>query len=135
MSVLTRHLNQRQLEAIRKIGDSLIEGDADLPSFSASGCIASVDRILDYMPEQDLRDLRSLLTLFSFLPCFLVAVILRVAEWGPLLPGAPGAMIRLIRMGPRGLIMSLYYSEPRVLKAIGYGVTVYVADQENVVNR
>lgn len=124
----SRHLKDRQLAAIEKIGDCLIPGDGDLPRFSATGCAREIDRILDYMPERDLADLKTLLALLGWFPRFAVALVLRFLEWSPWLPEPVGSLARLVRFGLRGLAMSLYYSDPKVLALIGYEVGVYTGD-------
>ena len=77
---MSKHLNPRQLHAIEKVGDCMIPGDSELPRFSRTGCVSQVDRILDYMPESDLGDLKMLLGILAFFhgnpePLLAVAVI------------------------------------------------------------
>src|SRR5437588_611170 len=62
---MSRHLDQRRLRAIEKVGDCMIPGDAELPRFSRTSCASQVDRILDHMPEQDLKDLKMLLGILA----------------------------------------------------------------------
>jgi hypothetical protein len=126
---VSKHLGASQIRAIEKVGDCLIPGDSDLPRFSSSGCVREVDRILDYMPEQDLKDLKMLLGLLAYFPGFALALLFRFLELAPSVPGPLGAPLRLIRIGMRGLIMSLYYGDPGVLKVLGYQVGVYVGDR------
>jgi hypothetical protein len=124
----SKHLGARQLAAVETIGDRMIEGDAELPGFSASGCVSEIDRILDYMPAQDLADLKLLLTLLSFLPAPVVGAFLGFLERGGASDGAVWGILRLIRIGLRGLIMTLYYGSSGVTEKIGYRVGVYTAD-------
>src|SRR5579885_224397 len=125
---MSRHLDPKQLRAIEKVGDIMIPGDAELPRFSSTGCVSQVDRILDYMPEADLKDLKMLLGILAFFPGFLLALLFRVIEASPAVPGPLGSILRQIRLGMRGLIMSLYYGDSSVLNKLGYKVTVYTAD-------
>ena len=122
---VSRHFGPSQLRAINKIGDAMLPGSDELPRFSRTGCVAQVDRVLDHMPEQDRSDLKLLLTLFAFLPGPLVAYKMRaievVADWP--LPFI-GGLVRLVRLGLRGLIMTLYYADPEVQKRIGFEVRV-----------
>lgn len=128
---LSKHLSERQISAINRVGDVMIPGDGEFPSFSGSGCVRHVDRVLNFMPAQDLGDLKILLLLLSLFPPFLIAWFLgfleRTANWGSWLDFM-GGILRLIRLGLRGLIVTLYYSNRPVLDQIPYQVGVYTAD-------
>lgn len=125
---MSKHLTPRQLRAIDRIGDCLIPGDPGLPAFSEINATENVDRVLDYMPESDLADLKLLLGLLSYLPAFLIAGLMRFLELSDRLPTRVGALLRLMRMGLRGLIMTLYYANPKVHDLLGYNVKVYTDD-------
>jgi hypothetical protein len=90
--------------------------------------VRDLDRILDFMPAGDLGDLKTLLSILSFFPGFLVAWIMRFLEIALPVPGPVGGILRLIRLGLRGLIFTLYYSDPEVVKKVGYEVGVYTED-------
>lgn len=138
MSSSSVHLSARQIRGIEKLGDVFAPGlpaeagpageTPGLPSFSASGCAREVDRILEHMPESDLKDLKLLLLLLSFLPGFavagFVAFLERAARWS----GPVGASLRFVRLGIRGLALTLYYSHPQVHRGLGYAVSVYTDD-------
>jgi hypothetical protein len=134
---ISRHLDRRQLRALEAIGDVLVPGDEDLPSFSRLGCVAHVDRLLDFMPDDDLQGLQGVLSAASFLPRFLVAALLRWLEAGLWPPGPWAPPLRVMRMGLRGIVLSLYYSGgsgpsydgPEPLDVLSYRVEVAV---ENV---
>lgn len=125
---MSKHLNPKQLRAILKVGDVMVPGDSELPRFSSTGCVSQVDRILDHMPETDLGDLKMLLGILAFFPGFALAFLFRMLEASPAVPGPLGSILRQIRIGMRGLIMSLYYGDPNVLGKLGYKVAVYTAD-------
>ena len=124
----SKHLNARQVHGLQKIGNAVLPGDSNFPSFSASNCIRHVDRILDYMPESDLKDLKILLGLFSFFPCFMLSVLFWLIDASPALPGPIGSLLRLMRLGIRGLVFSLYYSDAAALGIMQYKVSVYTGD-------
>ena len=107
---MSKHLNEGQIRALVKVGDCLVPGDEDLPSFSKLGCVEWIDHLLDPMPAADLKDLKMLLSILSFFPAFLMRALMRFLEFSPSVPGPLGAPLRLIRLGMRGLVMSLYYS-------------------------
>ncbi len=135
-SSTSRHLGVHQILALEAIGDVLIPGDEDLPSFSRLGCVAHVDRLLDYMPDDDLRGLRDVLAVGSFLPRFLVVGLLYWLEAGFWPSGPWVAPLRVVRLGLRGIVFSLYYSggagpgfeERGPLEVLSYCVGVAVED-------
>ncbi|MCM2276814.1 MAG: hypothetical protein NDJ89_01905 [Oligoflexia bacterium] len=125
---MSKHLNPSQIKAIEKIGDALIPGEQDFPRFSETSCVRDLDRVLDYMPAQDLGDLKTLLSILALFPLAAVRALMRLLElaFNQAVPG--GGLLRLIRIGLRGLIFTLYYSDPRVVERVGYHVDVYTAD-------
>ncbi len=127
-SPLSKHFSQLQFRGLNKVGDCLLPGHEDLPSFSALGCARHADRILDYMSAQDLGDLKLLLTLLAFLPGFAVGWLMRFLELSPGIPTGLGALLRFMRLGLRGLVMTLYYCDPKTQSTIGYDAKVYTAD-------
>jgi hypothetical protein len=52
-----------------------------------------------------------------------MGILLRILELAPWV-----AVLRLIRIGLRGLVMSLYYGDSGVLERLGYRVSVYTDD-------
>jgi hypothetical protein len=128
---MSKHLSQRQINGLEKMGNVLVPGDSELTSFGASGCSSEVDRILDYMPGSDLKDLKMLLTLMSFFPMFLVSWFLGFLEKSPRMPDWIGGPLRFVRLGIRGLVLTLYYSHPQAHKVLGYQVGVYTADMKS----
>lgn len=127
-SQISKHLNARQIAGLNRFGDKLIPGDVELPSFSSTGCVRDLDRVLDYMPAQDLADLKMVLTIFAFLPSFAIAFVAWLLGRSASIPTPIGALLRLMNIGFRGLVVTLYFSDARVLKTIGYDVSVYTAD-------
>jgi len=123
-----KNLNPTQMRGLAKAGDVVIPGDEVLPSFSASGSLDHVDRMLDHMSDSDRSGVQILLTVFRFLPRFVIAAILHVAQRDHVFPGILGAGCRMINIGIKGVVMTLYYSDlgpqPRILPAIGYDAKV-----------
>jgi hypothetical protein len=125
---MSKHLSAKQITGLEKIGNVYAPGTGELGSFSALRCSAEVDRILDYMQASDLADLKLLLTLMSFLPMFVIRAFLALIEKSPRLPDWLGAPLRFVRIGIRGLVLTLYYSHPKAHQALGYHVDVYTED-------
>jgi hypothetical protein len=115
-----------QLRGLAKVGDILIPGDAEFPSFTASKSIDQVDRMLEYMSPSDRDGVQFLCTLFRFCPRFAVRGIMWLSERQP--PGPLGAACRMVNIGVKGVVMSLYYSDigagPSIYALIGYDAKV-----------
>jgi hypothetical protein len=125
---ISKHLSNRQLQGVLKIGDVLLPGGDGLLSFSQSNQIIHIDRILDYMPAPDTKDLGMLLSFLGILPGSFLCALWWLIDSSYRWPGNIGATLRLIRISLRGLILSLYFSEGPALDAMGYKVSVYTAD-------
>ncbi len=129
---MSKHFGPMQMRGLNKMGDIFVPGDSELASFSGSRCAEQVDRILDYMPASDLKDLKLLMTLLSFLPTFMIAGFLGLLELSPRMGDWIGPILRFIRIGLRGLVLTLYYSHPQAHRVLGYQVGVYRDDLKGV---
>lgn len=103
-------LTPREVRALVRVGDILAPEHGPLPAFSATGCVRYVDDLLRYMPPGDVADIRLLLRMLSAIPTPGIRFILALARAGRRLPGAVGATLRMIEIGLKGLVISLYYS-------------------------
>lgn len=126
MAATSRYLNATQLRGLDRLGDVYLPGDGVLPSFSAAGCAREIDSVLEHLPESDRSDLGMLLRVLGWMPLLLVRAFVWLTEHGESLPGSPGALLRFARIGTRGLVMSLYWDDPEVLRLIDYEVGVVV---------
>jgi aldehyde dehydrogenase (NAD+) len=131
---MTAGMTRTQMAGLQKVGDILIPGDGDLPSFSASGCAAATDRMLPYMSESDRSGITTLLTLFGFLPGLVIRAILALTERHRSVPEPFAAPLRLINLGVKGVVMTLYYSDvgptPSIYQSLGWDA--YVNEQPGV---
>lgn len=107
--ITSRYLSARELSALNRLGDILCPGDAQLPRFSATGAVSRFDDMADYMVVSDRDDLKTLLSVFSFLPDVVIRMMLAVFAVMERLPGPPGALGRLVMFGLKGVITTLYF--------------------------
>lgn len=112
-------LNHRQLVGLEKLGNIIVPGDRDLPSFSASRCALQADRMLAYMSDSDRTSICGVLSVFGALPQLLVKALFWLTEQHGKLPDAVAAPFRMANIGLRGMVVSLYYSD------IGEGTSVF----------
>jgi len=75
-------LTPTQQAGLRKLGDVMIPGDEVLPSFSACGCAAHVERMLAHMNAGDRDGVTALLTVVRFLPRVVIRALLGAAVRG-----------------------------------------------------
>lgn len=107
----TKKLTPLQHRGLLKTGDILIPGDSDMPSFSRTGCAAFVDAIVESMSKKDRDGFLTLMAVFGILPGFIVHGILALTSRARGLPGVLGAPFRMLELGVKGVVMSLYYSD------------------------
>jgi hypothetical protein len=130
----SKHLSATQMRGLARVGDIVIPGDDVLPPFTRSGSLDHVDRMLDHMSDFDRDGVKLLLTIFRFLPGFVIVAILKLVQHDKRLPGFLGAACRMVNIGIKGVVMSLYYSDlgprPLILPAIGYDAKIVVHDRD-----
>lgn len=106
----SRYFSSKQLLGLAKVGLFWIPGRDPYPSFRELGCIEHIDRVAETMPDQDRMDLAMLLGILGSLPQWGVNGVLKLLI---ALKGAPspiGDVPRLVLLGLKGVVMSLYYS-------------------------
>lgn len=123
-------LSQAELRGLNKVGDLVIPGGYGFPSFSETGCINHVDEVMAPTPEADVKDFKLLMKVFSVAPEFLIKGILKLLDKESAFPEPIGGLLRLLNVGIKGVVFSLYYSGkssdfyqgPSVHEAMGYQV-------------
>jgi hypothetical protein len=128
----SQYLNRTQLRGLQRVGDALIPGDRDFPSFSRARCIEQGDRMFAYMSPSDLSGVRVLLGVFAFLPRMVLRGLFALTDRQAAFPAPIGAVLRMINIGIKGVVMSLYYSdvgaEPSIYRLIGWDAKVVERD-------
>lgn len=104
-------LTPLQLRGLIKTGNILIPGDSEMPSFSRTGCVRFVGAIVVSMSKKDRDGFCTLMAVFGVLPGFIVHAIMVLTSSARGLPGVLGAPFRMLELGVKGVVMSLYYSD------------------------
>lgn len=117
-------LSPREILGLEKVGDAYCPYEPEIPSFQDLRCAENACRVLDYVPETDLKDLKMLLRVLGFMPGILITLCVVVMEIAWERGFLFGSTLKQIRLGLRGIVFSLYYSTPAVQKALGYEVKV-----------
>lgn len=129
------YLNKRQLKGLIKIGDVIAPGDKTLPSFSSLEEYHHIDIMLKELPQDDRDGLLMLLYLFSYFPSFILRFILIIIQKGSNIDGTIGTPFRLLNMGLKGPVFTLYYSKnssknEEILKLLNYETNI-IMDKED----
>ncbi len=110
--MVSKHLSKTQIRGMLNAGDVIINGDnANFPKFSETTFINQIDRMLDYMNEDDRAGLLALFTIFAFSPDFLIKFIMYLSKINNKFPDFIGAPLRMIDIGVRGVFFTMYYSK------------------------
>ncbi len=128
---MSNYLTQTEIRGLNKVGDLVIPGGYGLPSFSQTGCVTHVDEVMEATPPADVKDFKLLMKVFSVAPLFFIRGILKLLDKESVFPEPVGGLLRLLNVGIKGVVFSLYYSNktsefyqgPSVHESIGYQVS------------
>src|SRR5210317_595955 len=104
----SKFLNKSAVKGLARIGDLLIPGDEEFPSFSAYMCLDHIDDLVGYAPEEDIKDLGMVLAIFAVLPTGVLRWLVKLMSKAHKNQGAAGTLLRQLNMGIRGIVFSLY---------------------------
>jgi hypothetical protein len=127
---MSNYLSQAELRGLIKLGDIVVPGGYGLPSFSQTGCVSHVDELMAATPSADVKDFKLLMKIFSIAPEFFIRGILKLVDKDSMFPEPIAGLLRLLSIGIKGVVFSLYYSNktrafyqgPSVHDAMGYHV-------------
>lgn len=116
------------LKGVEKLGRVVMPENNDFPAFSDIGAEKYLNRMIDYMYEDDRSAILVILKLFSIMPLFKIRWTMSLIESGAKWKGMPGAPFRMLRIALKGLIFTVYYSdltEDQVIHSkIGYDAKI-----------
>lgn len=104
------YFSPRQLGALNRIGDVLLPANGDFPAFSHTGALAHIDEMMAPAHPDDIRDLKAVLLLLSFMPAAVLAFLLRRCMAAHSQSHALAVPLRQLDIGLRGIVYSLYYA-------------------------
>lgn len=110
MTMHSRFLSPLQMIALARLGDLYLPGTDRLPAFSATGCLAHVDQVLEGVHADDVRGLKWLLVLLRWMPAPLIRLLLLMLDRHHRFPPPLAGLLRLMNLGLKGPVMTLYYS-------------------------
>ncbi len=110
MKIISKYFSQSQLKGLAKAGDVVLPGTATSPSFSQTGCMAHMDKMAKYLSEDDHQGLCMVLSLFRWLPKWMIAIVFRLCNNSNIFPSFLGAALRMLEIGVKGVVLSPYYA-------------------------
>lgn len=105
------YFSKDALKAINKIGDLLIPGSDEFPSFSTYGCVERIDDLLAYAMVDDVKTLNTVLGILNAMPTIFISGLVKWMSKAHKNNGPIGDLLRQLNMGLRGIVFSLYYSD------------------------
>ena len=127
---MSKYLSQTELRGLSRLGDIVVPGGYGQPSFSQTGCVSHIDELMAATPPADVKDFKLLMKAFSIAPVFVIRGILKLVDKNNRFPEPIAGLLRLLSIGIKGVVFSLYYSNktrefyqgPSVHESIGYHV-------------
>ena len=104
------YFSRQAMRGLNRLGDLFLPRNGDWPSFSEYGCAANVDDLLAYAPPDDIATLNSVLSVLSLMPDGFLRYLADQMENSPSIENPSGSLLRLLNLGLRGILFSLYYA-------------------------
>ena len=120
---MSRYLNETAARGLCKVGDILIPGGEGFPSFTESGVVGDADRALEYLPKGDREGLVTLLKVIAFMPRFKIRWLITLLDEDMFFPFI-GGLLRLLRLGIKWIVYTVYYSHPKIHPLVHWDATV-----------
>lgn len=108
--VNSRFFNRVQLASLTRLGNIYAPGNGRLPSFSETQCIEYIDEVLASVDPDDVQLLGVLLLVLRWVPLWLMRPMIAMMDHHDRYPEWMAGGLRLVSLGVKGVIMSLYFS-------------------------
>ena len=104
-------LTKSHLKGVEKLGRVVMPTDSDFPAFGQIQAEKYLNRMIDYMYDDDRSAILVILKLFSIMPLFKIRWTMSLIESGAKWKGMLGAPFRMLQIALKGLIFTVYYSD------------------------
>lgn len=108
---MSKLISKAAVNGIIRLGDIIIPGDDEMPSYKEFGGYEHVDDLLLYAPKSDIGDLGLLLSILSFMPQFILVWLVQNMAVSHGKGDGLWILLRQLDMGIRGIVLSTYYTE------------------------
>ncbi|MFA6241106.1 MAG: hypothetical protein WC655_09265 [Candidatus Hydrogenedentales bacterium] len=106
----SRILGPKACRTLERVAELIVPAVDDFPSFTQLGCVEHVDDVIGSAPPKDAADLNLFLTVLYFAPTSVLRFVVRNMENADSWFEPAATTFRLLDLGLRGLVLSLYYS-------------------------
>lgn len=124
MADLSRYLDAKAVRGFQRVGDFLIPGRHDLPSFSQSGLLKDADRMLAFLPSDDRKGLVDLGRALAWMPRWAFVCLFWLTARAARFPTPVASILRQVELGIKGLVFGVYYSDPGVRAKLGWDAAI-----------
>lgn len=104
-------IKKSHIKGLHKLGKVIIPDQPGYPTFAEVKPEKQINRMVDYMYEDDRGAILVILSLFSVLPLFVIRWKILFIDWGAKMSGIIGAPFKMLQIGLKGLVFTLYYSD------------------------
>ena len=104
-------IKKSHIKGLHKLGKVIIPDYPGCPTFAEIRPEKLINRMVDYMYEDDRGAILVILSLFSVLPLFVIRWKILFIDWGAKMSGIIGAPFKMLQIGLKGLVFTLYYSD------------------------
>ena len=121
---ISKYLSTKEIKGFLKLADVIVPGKDNFPKFSTTGYVSKVDNVFEYMSPHDKNDFKMLMGVFCFLPSILIRFLLSLATTHEWWPDIIGTQLRLLDIGTKGVVYTLYYSQKDIQSKIGWSTFI-----------
>lgn len=110
---MANFFSTRATKGLLKIGEFYCPKNGEFPSFKECAGTFKLNNMVINVPKDDFQSLNLVLGIFSFLPNFILKIIVNACtnSQKSKSDGIISSTLRLLNIGLRGMCYSIYYSE------------------------
>jgi len=108
---MSKLISKAAVRGIVRLGNIIVPGDDEMPSYEEYGGYEHVDDLLMYAPKSDIGDLGLLLSILSFMPKFVLVWLVNKMAASHGKGNGLWILMRQLDMGIKGIVLSTYYTE------------------------
>jgi len=103
-------LGKKELKTLERIGDIMLPGDENFPSYSALGCVENVPALAAEADLADIADLAVFLGVLAYMPNFVLRLICALLMRANAFPEFVAVPLRQLNIALRGMVISPYFA-------------------------
>jgi hypothetical protein len=104
-------ISKTHLKGLYKLAFVILNKNSSFVPFESTYPEKQINGMIDYMYPNDRAAILVILKIFAFLPKFKIRWIMLLVEAGAKWPSFFGAAFRMLQIGLKGLVFTLYYAD------------------------